>query len=90
MDGLVGRARPGVGAGAGVRLTRGGVKHDGARPKLIQLKAHLFDLLWTCGGFAVDLLYSFTTCCGLFDVFVDLFDESTTNLQHLDVSKCCG
>jgi hypothetical protein len=52
----------------------------------------LYDLSKSC-GFSVDLLWicctafrfveDFSICCGF-------FVESTTNPQHLDMSRCCG
>jgi hypothetical protein len=58
----------------------------------LKLKLHLFDLLWICCGYVVqlfDLLWisrkpysAASICCG----FVV---ESTTNPQHLDTSRCC-
>jgi hypothetical protein len=46
-----------------------------------------------CCGFAMDLLYSYSICCGQVESRTPLFQffvESTTNPQHLDMSRCCG
>jgi hypothetical protein len=66
----------------------------------LKLKLHLFDLLWiycstsctTCRKF-VDLLYSFSTCCGQVESHTSVVRfvvESTTNPQHFYVTRCCG
>jgi hypothetical protein len=78
--------------------------HNNFQSGLIKLKIHLLDLLWICWTTScttcrkvVDLLYSFfrlvvesrkpystvSICCGF-------IVESTTNPQHLDMSRCCG
>ena len=43
----------------------------------IIVKLHLFDLLWTCCGLVVDLLYSISTCCGF---VVDLLPYNAITL----------
>jgi hypothetical protein len=62
---------------------------------ILELKLHLFDLLWICCGFVVQLFdlllwtsrvpYSIDSiCCGF------VIESIITNLQHLDMSRCCG
>jgi hypothetical protein len=51
----------------------------------------LFDEFCRCSLQFVKLKLHFSICCGFaVQLNPQLFDESTTNQQHFDMSRCCG